>query len=170
MWAARNFYFSRLHEFSPSSHDVYLVSLAPTGDVWTLPEVVHWSVYTQGHFYHLGAGRENGFAVPSGPPILGQVVKLKDGGYTGKRDGKQPEENFKPLVAYHIGQTDHPPSDILDVGKQIINDVPSYNALVRNCQHFITTLKLNILTGLPFRYVFIGTASQIANWDLRPSS
>jgi hypothetical protein len=159
-----------LDEPNPSSRDVYVVrrvhgtypALAP----------MHWSVYIQGHFYHLSVENRNGSTIPSGVQIPnGQIVILKDEDHSQVgRDGDDvtPKAPLPPLlIAYHVGQTDYTSSELHDLAWQIIGDIASYSFARQNCQHFVTTFIMNILMRKRNHTNFIGTAEQIANWDLR---
>lgn len=157
-----------LDEPSSSSHDVYVVSRAPDGDL-ELP--AHWSVYTRGHFFHLSAETRDAspsdVACGSRMADNGQVITLKDDNYSFAEEPVTSQDRLPTLlVAHQVGQTDYTPSEILNVGHQIINDMASYSLLQRNCQHFMTTLIMNILMRKRDNSVFVGTAKQIADWDL----
>ena len=176
-WATREFtlkkglYEDALDEPYPLSHDVYVVRRVH--DNFPKPAPMHWSVYTQGHFYHLSVENRNGPTSLSGGQMAanGESVILKDEDYSpadGDGDDVTPKAPLPPLLAaYHVGQTDYTSSELLDLARQIISDIASYSIVRGNCQHFVTTFIMNILMRKRDNTIFIGTAKQIARWDLR---
>lgn len=161
-------YENALDEPSPSSYDVYVVGRAPSGG----PELpAHWSVYTQGHFYHLSAEARDvcppGVACGIRVAANGEDITLKDDDFSPTGNRTTSQDPLSPLlIAYQIGQTDYTPCEIFDVGKHIINDMDSYCLFQRNCQHFMNTLIMNILMRKRDNSIFMGTTQQIVSWDL----
>jgi hypothetical protein len=173
-WFTKDFDECALDEPHPSSRDVYVVRRTHGNFPALAP--MHWSVYTQGHFYHLSVENREGSATPSGVQIPnGQIVVLKDEDHSqagGDGDDVTPTPNPKGrlpplLVAYHVGQTDYTSSELRDLAGQIISDIASYSFARQNCQHFVTTFIMNILMRKRNNTNFIGTDKQIASWDLR---
>ena len=159
-----------LEEPHLSSHDVYVVCRA-RGSTISIP-TSHWSVYSQGHFYHLSLENRNPDAPPPARGVVmdSTAVILKDEDHTssGYEDDVTPGFPLPPLLtAFHVGQTDYTTPELRDMAGQIIDDISSYNIAFRNCHHFVTTFIMNILMRNRNNILSIGTAKQIASWDLR---
>ena len=164
--------FDRLGEPTASSHGVYLV-----GHNGQFPFGVrhHLSIYTQGHFYHLSApdlpvhisGQR------SNNPLTGQAatVHLKHEDLSNHetedyiRSYNSPKK--KALEAYQMGHTDFTPEQILRLAEWIIQHMAPYSLLHANCQHFVVEMMVRVVVRFGNRSSFVGTAIQIANWDLR---
>ena len=165
-WATRRrkAYEHTLDEPHPSSHDVYIVSRVHGDPILAR----HWSVCTQGHFYHLSVDKSASHS-GIGRPLISETAYLKDEDHSHVVGyDVTPRFPLPPLfVAYHIGQTDYTSFELHDLARQIINDIGSYNIFFRNCQHFVTTFIMNILMRERNNNIFIGTQYQIASWDLQ---
>ncbi len=166
----------RLADPDPSSHDVYLVSRPPSTfeSIQMFASFEHWSVYTQGHFYHLTA--------PLQPRQLHKASREAMEGASNKpclkhEDFSSPEaadyvkaKNSRrkpvPLMAYKVGQTDHSPDQLQTLAQSLIDGMPAYHLWSANCQHFSVRLLDRTLVRLGDRSAFLGTATQIVDWDL----
>ena len=143
----------------PDVFDVFVVS-RPSLSVRALAvSLIHWSVYCNGHYYHLTALpqsadgrsrttlRDEDFSYPSSP--LSRAQKEKQGG---------------PLMAYHIGQTSYSPEEIKRIAEWVIRRLSHYDIFAGNCQHFALCLVVRIVNRGRLLCVFLGTAGQIAHW------
>jgi hypothetical protein len=130
----------------------------------------HWSVYTQGHFYHLTcshkSGDKEGPITSFGRANDGLEVVLKDENYTvTPNDAESSRQSSDPLQAYHIGQTDCTTDEIFTISQWIISRMQTYDFLSSNCQHFAFCLCMRILNRQCNHSVFIGTKQQITDFD-----
>ena len=158
---------------SPTASDVYLV-FRPELLNQPYGSLQHWSLYSQGYFYHMFAPElarestrkshnasksrnaecrlrcEDMSAVDTIAYVKSKVSKLQ-----------------KPLLAYKVGQTDYSSSQILQIAEWTVQQISIYRLLQANCQHFATTLVHRILMRVSDRAAFAGTATQIVDWDFR---
>ena len=160
-----------LGEPCESSHGIYMV--AHNGR-YPFGVRHHFSVYTQGHFYHLSAptlpvrllGQRSNTL--TGPPVPPQLVHQDFSSHDTEdyvRVLNSPRK--KAFEAYQLGQTDYSPEQILRIAEWIIQHMPHYRLFTANCQHFALELLYRIVERFGNRSSFVGTVNQIADWDLR---
>lgn len=166
----------RLPPPSPQDHGVYLVS-APRGH--TRYRFIHWSFYSQGHFYHLTAAHSDvldyldaKFDHSSKSSELRQAssVSLK------VQNVLDPDSvNFAPLTAatektalqaYHVGCTRFTASQLLQIATSVISQIKSYDVFSENCQLFAISMVNRTVMARRNCSVFVGHMHQIAQWDL----
>jgi hypothetical protein len=163
----------RLPAPSPQDHGVYLVT-APRGQ--GRYRFIHWSLYSQGHFYHLTADRRGGSQFvdataesPSTEPPSPFPVRLK---VQNVIDDSTPY--YQPLTdkveatalqAYHVGGTRFSPEQIHQIASAIIGSFRSYSVLDENCQLFALWLAERTIMTLRDCSVFVGNSHQLAAWD-----
>lgn len=163
----------RLARPKRSSHDFYIVSRSP-GRILPLGSASHWSVYCQGHFYHLSAP-----SLPRDSPHKSQHVSrygdvrcqlaYEDASSPDTNDYQRLTNNAnkKPLIAYKIGQTDYSPDQLFRLAVWIVSQLPVYSILSANCQHFARAMSMRSIMRFGDRSAFVGTATQIVDWDFR---
>ena len=160
-----------LADSSPQAHDFYLVTRPGTVHLPT-GSVNHWSVYCQGHFYHLSApGLPRETLAKSKNASRSETVACRlrhqdlsdptSEDYRNVRDAVRK----KALLAYKVGQTDYHSGQVLRLAEYIISTLPAYGLMTANCQHFAKEMVRRCLTRLGDRASFIGTATQIVDWD-----
>ena len=163
----------RLADPIPNSHDVYLV-VRPR-DTMEPPRgsLKHWSVYCQGHFYHLSArGLRRDCVGKSRSTSKSQRVSCQlihedwNDLDQGAIKTSSEAERRKLLVAFKVGQTDYRPHQILQLASWVIEQLPSYNVYDANCQHFGNSMVGRIVMRLCDRTVFMGSKTQIVDWTL----
>jgi len=142
----------------------------------------HWSVYSQGHFYHLSLDEQ-------GRP------KLKVEDCTQAQDVKQelPQEesaataDFQPdinadapqdeptqqtikheiaLFVLEVGKTTYPPEKLRDIATEIMSHYTEYHLLLANCQMFVRNFLEKILKTRTDSSAFVGIRKQVIQWDL----
>ncbi|KAI9697434.1 MAG: hypothetical protein M1836_004712 [Candelina mexicana] len=165
----------RLADSDPSSHDVYLVS-KPTQSysLQMFASFEHWSVYSQGHFYHLSAPQKPRQLHKASRQLIAGVHKkpcLKHEDFSSSEAAdyikfKTSERKARPLIAYKVGQTDQLPDQLQTLAQSLIDGMPAYDLWSANCQHFSVGMLDRILVRLGDRSAFLGTAIQIVEWDL----
>ena len=159
---------------SPQDHSVYLVT-APRGRL--RHRFVHWSLYSQGYFYHLTAtgsdalhykGAKLGKTLPSNinqkiPLTLKvqNVVNPDDAEYVHRTGGTQ----RIALQAYHIGYTRFTSDQIRRLATYIIGRMESYNVFDENCHSFACELADRTVMAQRNFSVFVGDMHQIGDWD-----
>jgi len=164
----------RLADPDPSSHDFYLVSRSPhLMGGGPLGSFGHWSVYCQGHFYHLSAPNlPREFLKKSQNHSSANDVRCRlrheDLSSPDSADYRRFVDSTvqKPMTAYKVGQTDYSPDQLLCLANWIINRLPVYSLFTANCQHFAKTLAYRSVMRLSDRSTFIGNPTQIVDWDL----
>lgn len=163
----------------PSQHDLYLVMCyegvwGTLAGVRLIGSAEHWSVFCNGHFYHLSApGLPRQFAKEcqqtAASKVTTNTLKHEDLSSEDTEDYKRVVRSnaykSRALMAYKIGQTDYSQVQILQLAESIIAQLPDYGLFTANCQHFARSLVTKTLMRLADRSVFAGTATQIADWD-----
>lgn len=161
----------------PDLRDVYLITRADTLNYVVAQSLHHWSIYCDGYVYHLSAQSQSGSnkinhsgISPNRRPTHDDTTELKYGNYNYVRGHDWSADNVvpgRPLVAYHIGQTDLQHGEVLAIARWIIGKISLYDYLRSNCQHFAMSLCVRILCRRRSLTVFMGTLQQIASWDAR---
>ncbi|KAK8061700.1 hypothetical protein PG994_008066 [Apiospora phragmitis] len=135
----------------------------------------HWSVFCNGHYYHLRSLSRSADA----PFHPSHIAKNDDRPSTQFEDMDTsnpdlpsysflPDMSGRPLLAYHMGQTSYSPCEIRQIAQWIIGLLDQYGFLASNCEHFVLCLLMRIVNRGRVRRLFLGTAIQIANWDRKP--
>ncbi|KAI9748151.1 MAG: hypothetical protein M1835_001873, partial [Candelina submexicana] len=135
----------RLADSDPSSHDVYLVS-RPTQSysLQMFASFEHWSVYSQGHFYHLSAPQQPRQLHKASRQLMEGLHKkpcLKHEDFSSHEaadyiKSKTSKRKAGPLIAYKVGQTDQLPDQLQTLAQSLIIGMPAYDLWSANCQHF----------------------------------
>jgi hypothetical protein len=155
-------------------YDVFVVARPSMIPRVLTRSLVHWSVYCNGHYYHL--------TVPS-RPADGIESFASDKTNHGQSRTILEDEDFSdhtspsylahirkprgPLLAYHVGQTDYSPGEIKRIAEWIVRRLNRYDFFASNCQHFALCLLVRIVNRGRMPRVFLGTALQIAEWACR---
>ncbi|RDW58775.1 hypothetical protein BP6252_13251 [Coleophoma cylindrospora] len=155
------------------SHHVFVVSVPHIG--WIVSPR-HWSVYSQGYFYHLsadvgkselgGCGCGNN---PTGAPATIRL-KIEDLSSPQTPDYTRAQEEgrkMKAFVAFEVGQTQYLPSNMHILAQGIIDQLSAYDLLEANCQIFASTLLHRVVMTQRDCSTFAGTMVQLVDWDLR---
>jgi len=167
----------RLPPPSVDAHDVYLVTQP---DIIARASVLspwHWSMYCNGHFYHLSLKTVTSDEIASGgsdqrEPLMAKKERKKV--VLKHEDLSLPEtESFKKyqsvpgrvLSAYQVGQTEYEPEQIIKIATWVISLLQTYDLLHANCQHFAFGLLARILSRRRYEHVFVGSPLQVVNWD-----
>ena len=170
----------RLPDTDPSSCDVFLVcrSNIAGGHFRFDSPSKHWSIYSQGHFFHLNA--------PAKPPqLLGMAQEISHGieikPYLKHDDLSTTETDDykrfmdisgsqKPMLALKVGQTEYVPHELLALAEWVIARMTSYSIYSASCQHFALRMLVRTVMRLGDRSAFLGSAIQIVEWDMRGRS
>ena len=158
----------------PSSgdiHDVYLCTIPHSG--W-VTSAKHWSLYTQGRFYHLRNKQSPRLEVSELvdlndlDAILEEIrIDITTDRFHRRRDLENDRAYRRPLVAYHVGQTRFVSEQVRTLGSWIMTHFSGYELLETNCHLFVLSRMNRIVMSKRDGTMFIGTKAQIANWDLR---
>jgi len=164
----------RLPPPSPQDHGVYLVA-APRG--LTRYRFIHWSLYSQGHFYHLtatkpgicyldAASKPSSRLTEPGSPLpvdlmVQNVIEHSSPNFT----PLSTKIEATALQAYHIGDTRFTAKQIRQIASTLIGHIGFYNALDKNCQLFAISLAWRTVMTQRDCSVFVGHMYQIAAWD-----
>ena len=139
-------------------YDVYAVTRPDMLHRALLQSVHHWSLYCNGHYYHLTKSQK----------IHGAQTILKD------EDLSYPESidylsyrtaSGGPLLAYHLGKTDYTPEQIHKIAEWVVERLSVYDLFSSNCQHFVLCLAVRILCCRRNTAVFMGHTLQIVEQD-----
>jgi hypothetical protein len=164
----------RLPPPSPQNHGVYLVA-APRGEMRY--RFIHWSLYSQGHFYHLTATKpgmcyldaaskpSSRLTEPGSPLPVDLMVQNVIEHSTTNFTPLTPKIETTALQAYHIGDTRFTAKQIHQIAASITGHISSYNALDKNCQLFAISLAWRTVMTQRDCSVFVGHMYQIAAWD-----
>ncbi len=165
---------ARLPLSSPQDHSVYLVTV-PRGSMKY--RFTHWSLYSQGYFYHLtaiGSDALHYMEAKSGktsPSQLNQklpvALKLQNVINPVDADFVPPTRKTQQIAlqAYHIGYTRFTSEQIRRLATYIISELKSYNVFDENCQLFALSLAGRTVMAQRNCSVFVGDMHQIARWD-----
>ncbi|KAJ6007903.1 hypothetical protein N7540_011879 [Penicillium herquei] len=139
-------------------HDVYAVTRPSMLHRALTQSIYHWSIYCNGHFYHLSKPEKlNGART---------ILKDDDLSHEESADYEYHRMNTSgPLVAYQLGQTDYSPDQIYKIAEWVIARIGLYNLFKSNCQHFVLSLAVRIICSRRDNTVFVGHTLQIVNQD-----
>lgn len=112
----------------------------------------HWSLFSQGHYYHLSEGTYN-----HGRPS----VTLRDDDYSAPWDLSK-DQPAQPFIAYHIGTTDYHPQHIHQLAQWVIRNMNQNRLSATNYQHFVWSLGARIICGPRNSTVFMGDLLQLS--------
>ena len=159
---------------SPQDHSIYLVT-APRGS--TKYRFTHWSLYSQGCFYHLTAASSDALhymEAKSGKTPHSQLnqkipiaLKLQNVLTPDDVDFVPSTEKTRQIAlqAYHIGYTRFTFEQIRRLATHVISELESYNVFDENCQRFALSLATRTVMAQRNCSVFVGDMHQIAAWD-----
>ena len=165
---------ARLPPPSPHDHSVYLVTV-PRGR-WRY-RFTHWSLYSQGYFYHLTAADSDALhymKAKSGKTSPSQLnrnipvaLKLQNVMNPADADFVLPTRKTQQtaLQAYQVGYTRFTSEQIRRLATYIISELKSYNVFDDNCQLFALALAERTVMAQRKCSVFVGDMHQIAKWD-----
>ena len=165
---------ARLPPPSPHDHSVYLVTV-PRGR-WRY-RFTHWSLYSQGYFYHLSAAGSDALhymEAKSGKTSPSQLnrkipvaLKLQNVINPADADFVLPTRKTQQtaLQAYQVGYTRFTSEQIRRLATYIISELKSYNVFDDNCQLFALSLAVRTVMAQRNCSVFVGDMHQIAKWD-----
>ena len=137
---------------------------------------LHWSVYSQGYFYHLSADSPNGLTGQSGcsgarRKTAGTQTLLKiedfstvDSAHYAKAMDDASKQSF---VAYEMGSTQYDPEQLETLARWIIARLGTYELLAANCQFFAISLIHRAVMTRRDCSAFVGNKTQRVDWDLR---
>ncbi|KAF7505250.1 hypothetical protein GJ744_001113 [Endocarpon pusillum] len=115
----------------------------------------HWSLYTQGHFYHLTT-------------ILGhQDLSSK---YTLDYKNYDEKRRKRCLIAFQVGKTNYTNDEIYKVASWVIKQMPIYHRFSDNCQMFVIALMERIVMTKRDFASFVGNGIQLVEWDIGRST
>lgn len=106
----------------------------------------HWSVYSQGYFYHLSTRSPEDLSVFSGLRNKASgaqlVLKIEDLSTTDSADYVKAATaaSNKAIVAYEMGSTEYDPVQLQILAQWIITRLGTYELLTANCQVFTMSL------------------------------
>ena len=164
----------RLPPPSPHDHSVYLVTV-PRGR-WRY-RFIHWSLYSQGYFYHLtatGSDALHYMEAKSGKTSPSQLnrkipvaLKLQNVINPADADFILPTRKTEQIAlqAYQVGYTRFTSEQIRRLATYIISELKSYNVFDDNCQLFAIALAQRTVMAQRNCSVFVGDMHQIAKWD-----
>lgn len=136
----------------------------------------HWSVYSQGYFYHLSARlpkNPTGQSAFSGhkkkAPRAQIILKIEDLSTTDSADYVKAatEASTKSFVAYEMGSTQYDPEQLETLAQWIITRLGTYDLLAANCQVFAMSLVNRAVMTARDCSAFVGNKTQLVDWDLR---
>lgn len=165
---------ARLPPPSPHDHSVYLITV-PRGQ-WRY-RFTHWSLYSQGYFYHLtvaGSDALHYMEAKSGKTSPSQLnrkipvaLKIQNVINPADADFILPTNKTQKtaLQAYQVGYTRFTSEQIRRLATYIISELKSYNVFDDNCQLFALSLTRRTVMAQRNCSVFVGDMHQIAKWD-----
>lgn len=127
----------------------------------------HWSLYSQGQFYHLSAPglvkNPTESTTSSGLDSMRfpVVLNMQDFSDPETEDSMTFRDHHKTLVAYHVGNNSYPADVIERIATWIIDQLQTYDFLQVNCHHFLLSLMYRTVMTTNDHSVFVGTAPQL---------
>lgn len=165
-----------LAEPGPNSRHVYVVS---TPHKQRLGSYKHWSLYSQGHFYHLTVNDSASCLVESATSTsknIGRrsntILNHQDLSSENTSDFMKYDDNRMKvaLIAYQVGKTDYTHDEIYKLAGWIIKHMPIYSRFGDNCQKFVySLLGRTVMTKRDFA-TFVGNGLQLVKWDTARST
>lgn len=146
-------------------YDIYLVKL-PKIDRYFSRQ--HWSLYTQGKFFHVVL-QENNLILRIDPsPVtdkLKQELECQNDNVHHLDTLSDRSRHIKPLIAYGIGQTQFHVTQIERIAQLIHHSMEKYTMSYKNCQFFVLWLATRTVMTNGIGIIFVGTKPQIVQWD-----
>lgn len=152
-------------------HDVYVVCSPHIA--WS-GSYKHWSIYTQGHFYHLtieeclsclveaAASTSESTGKRSKTVLNHQDMSSEN---TPDYVSFSSKRRKLALIAYQVGKTCYKHQEIYTLANWLIGRMPFYSRLDDNCQRFaLSLMNRTIMTKRDFA-TFVGDGIQLVNWD-----
>lgn len=175
---SRQLYSGLPHAVDGAKH-VFVVTRPHTG--WPV-SWLHWSVYSQGYFYHLTAGDDD-VPFPKNPMRQTHVSGVNSGAgripirprtedlSTTTRQDYIDAVNVTPkktLTAFEVGRTRYSPEDIRRLAEWVIEELDKhgYDLLEASCQIFTQSLLCRVVMTQRDSSIFVGTKTQLVDWDL----
>ena len=151
----------------------------------------HWTVLSQGHRFHLKAGKhepENASHQTSeagdftshtdffkrlcrslpGPPIENRTDPIRDVSTPLPEDPVELKKDLTKYIAYNVGKTSYTPGQIDLLSGEVVRHmsaVGTYGLVLNNCQHFAQTLVRRVVMVRREPKAVYGTLSEISAWD-----
>ena len=151
---------------------VYLVSRPH----WAIPTSnKHWSIYTQGYFYHLTVDLPGSVLVETtetttkakttttGRPVLNDEDLSNES--TSCFQFYSAHRNQLALIAYEVGRTDYSSAEVRRIAEWIISHMHVYSRMQFNCQVFAWSLMSRLVMTKRDLFTFIGNGIQLVRWD-----
>ncbi|KAL2072448.1 hypothetical protein VTL71DRAFT_11791 [Oculimacula yallundae] len=155
----------QIHDGLPEPPDsfkhMYLACVPHLG--WPI-SFSHWSVFSQGEFYHLSVpGLESGakFENSARNERPENAVLKIEGAYSEDLSSTQKRP---PIAVYEVGSTDYSPHELRLIAEWLIAQMPVYDFFERNCQVSALSLINRAVMTKRDSSVFVGTKRQIAAW------
>jgi hypothetical protein len=153
-------------------HDVHLVSVPQTN--WPT-SFKHWSLYSQGKFFHLV--HRNGrpqlqidpFTIEESKAEL-DAIRWQVQCDNVHRLNAHAGSRQIPMIAYNIGQTQFDVSRMECLADHIAKQFKNYTRREKNCHLFVISLATRVLMTKGMGTIFVGTKAQLAHWDLMAAS
>ena len=147
---------------------------------WPLPLYCdHWSLYTQGHFYHLTIDDLASCLLESATSTsknTGRASKTilshQDLSSKNTLDYKNYNDKRRKLglIAYQVGKTNYTHDEIYKLASWIIKHIPIYSRFSNNCQRFVISLVDRIVMTKRDFATFVGNGIQLVEWDTARST
>lgn len=158
------------NSLAPPLHEVYLVSIPHWG--WPT-SLKHWSLYSQGSFFHLvvASGEDqpslkiNAFSLETLQEKL-SIFRFHVHCDSVHRWNAWDPTDHAPMIAYNVGQTKFNASQISELAAFVISEIGSYSIGEKNCRLFAISLANRIIMAKGGGTIFVGTRVQIAHWDM----
>ncbi|MCJ1265045.1 hypothetical protein MMC22_004920 [Lobaria immixta] len=165
-----------LAEPGPNSRHVYVVS----SPHWAFPaSYKHWSLYSQGHFYHLTIDDAASCLVESATSTsenIGRrsktILNHQDLSSENTSDFMKYDDNRMKvaLIAYQVGKTDYTYDEIYKLAGWVIKHMPIYSRFSDNCQKFVYSFLCRIVMTKRDFATFVGNGLQLVKWDTARST
>jgi hypothetical protein len=157
------------------SHHVYVVCSPHEG--WPI-STRHWSIYTQGFFFHLsandarkatdGAGEDSSIGKEHNAKA---PVSLREEDLSSSltREYQQALAHAfeKPYIAFEVGKTQYSYQQIHKLAAWLIDRLQKYDLREANCQIFALALLRRTVMCQRDCSTFIGNKTQLVDWDMR---
>jgi len=151
------------------THDVYLVSVPHPQ--WPA-SFKHWSLYSQGSFFHLVLHKD-GIRLQVDPFTLEHAKSELESidwqircDNVHRLNAHAASNGHVPMIAFGIGQTQFNLTQIEDLAHFVVSQFRGYTIQEKNCHLFALSLGTRVLMTKGAGTIFVGTRAQIAHWDL----
>ncbi|KAK7967867.1 uncharacterized protein PG986_002144 [Apiospora aurea] len=147
-------------------HDVYLVTVPHLG--WPT-SLRHWSLYSQGCFFHLVLQEDRPCLQLDRFSEEELKEELEDIQWHARCDSIHLWNDFNgrytPMIAYHLGQTRFDSTQIESLARFVSSQFTKYTPNRMNCHLFAMSLANRVIMTNSGGTVFVGTRAQIIHWD-----